>query len=261
MDISFLTDLIVTKVTLTSVIYGEKRSSSPNFCQDRKRWAIIIKYEGETEYISHDRTYLSNFQNIPLLPAGCAYRWTCKKAGHYAVIEFECNKKLPEIFSFPVTDGEKILRIFRDLDYYRTGADPLADIKCIHGVYEILLILTKGWQKNYTSSSHRQVLQKAVDYMISNYYMPICNDQLAEMTGFSTVYFRQLFHKTYGISPIMYLQNIRLQKAKELLKSDYDSISEIAHSLGYSSIYDFSRAFKKQTGMSPSQYAKSEKQR
>ena len=48
------------------------------------------------------------------------------------------------------------------------------------------------------------------------------------------------------------------KKAKEVLKSDHESISDIAYSLGYADIYDFSRAFKKRVGMSPTEYAKSE---
>jgi len=42
-----------------------------------------------------------------------------------------------------------------------------------------------------------------------------------------------------------------------MLKSDYGSISDIAVSLGYSNIYEFSRTFKKHTGLSPTEYLKS----
>jgi iron complex transport system substrate-binding protein len=41
----------------------------------------------------------------------------------------------------------------------------------------------------------------------------------------------------------------------EMLKSDYSSLSDIAQTLGYPNIYDFSRAFKKHTGIAPSKYA------
>ena len=44
------------------------------------------------------------------------------------------------------------------------------------------------------------------------------------------------------------------QKAKEMLKSDYSSLSDVAYSLGYISLYDFSRDFKKHVGVSPSKY-------
>ena len=47
---------------------------------------------------------------------------------------------------------------------------------------------------------------------------------------------------------------LKMKKAKEMLKSDYGSITDIAHFLGYLDIYDFSRVFKKHTGIPPSKY-------
>jgi len=57
-----------------------------------------------------------------------------------------------------------------------------------------------------------------------------------------------------GVSPITYAKQLRIEKAKEMLKSDYGTLSDIAQSLGYSSLYDFSRDFKKHTGVAPSKY-------
>ena len=68
------------------------------------------------------------------------------------------------------------------------------------------------------------------------------------------MYFRELFTKTVGVSPIAYARELRIKKAKEMLKSDYGSLTDIAQSLGYSGLYDFSRDFKKHTGVAPSRY-------
>ncbi len=68
------------------------------------------------------------------------------------------------------------------------------------------------------------------------------------------MYFRKLFAATYGTLPIAYVHQLRIKKAKEMLMSDYGSITEIALSVGYASVYDFSRAFKKHTGVPPSRY-------
>ena len=72
----------------------------------------------------------------------------------------------------------------------------------------------------------------------------------------STVYFRRTFTSVYGISPIKYLHNFRIEKAKAILKSDYDTIEQVALSVGYNSIYHFSKMFKLYTGKSPLEYAK-----
>lgn len=73
----------------------------------------------------------------------------------------------------------------------------------------------------------------------------------------STVYFRKCFESAYGVSPIRYLHNFRISKAKAILRSDFDSVEQVATSVGYNSIYHFSKMFRQYTGQSPSEYAKS----
>jgi len=79
--------------------------------------------------------------------------------------------------------------------------------------------------------------------------------------GVSTVYFRKLFTKIIGISPINYIQQLRIKKAKEMLKSDFSKISVISEAVGYPNIYHFSKMFKQITGVSPTEYAKNSNNR
>ena len=95
-----------------------------------------------------------------------------------------------------------------------------------------------------------------MDYIAMHYNEPLTNAVLAAQTNLSTVYFRKLFFELNGISPILYVQKLRIQKAKELLESDHAGIASVAGQLGYASVYDFSRTFKKHVGLSPSHYAK-----
>ena len=79
---------------------------------------------------------------------------------------------------------------------------------------------------------------------------------MAELCGMSVVYFRKCFESVYGKSPIRYLHDLRMEKAKGLLLSDYDSIGQIAESVGYGSIYHFSKMFRSYVGVSPTEFAK-----
>ena len=72
----------------------------------------------------------------------------------------------------------------------------------------------------------------------------------------STVYFRRTFVSVYGISPIKYLHNFRMEKAKAILRSDFETIEQVALSVGYNSIYHFSKMFKVYSGISPLEYSK-----
>ena len=126
------------------------------------------------------------------------------------------------------------------------------EVESIRDTYSILLTITTQDFNKYVPNSKRKKLQPAIEYISQNYSKNITNDILASISGMSTIYFRKLFTETMGVSPIAYVNQLRIEKAKEMLKSDYGTLTDIASSLGYANLYDFSRSFKKHTGFSQS---------
>lgn len=252
--LDILYDLTIEKIISVFSLYTEKNKTVKR--NNRSCWAIILKYEGETEYLTHDKHIISNFENMVILPKGSSYRWRCTKPGRYYTIEFESKTTCNEIFSINTENGEKIFQIYKDMERRQTIKSPLYKLKNLEKTYEVLLQLLKPIQKKYTPTEKQQKIFVAMDYISNNYNKTIKNDDLAKIVSLSTIYFRKLFTETYGISPIAYIHKLRVKKAKEMLKSDHGSLTDIALSLGYTSIYDFSRVFKKHTGLSPLNYIK-----
>jgi AraC-like DNA-binding protein len=77
--------------------------------------------------------------------------------------------------------------------------------------------------------------------------------QLAGLCGYHSVYFASLFGKITGTNPKHYLISERIRKAKYYLLT-HEKMEAIAEKLGYSSIHYFSRNFKEQTGLTPTQF-------
>ena len=125
-------------------------------------------------------------------------------------------------------------------------------------LYEMLCEAARGGERSYVSGSSRERLLPAAEYIADHCDRSMSNDILVRLTGYSTVHFRKLFTELYGMSPMAYVRQLRIEKAKAALGSDYGTIGAIAQALGYASIYDFSRAFKCSTGFSPSAYARRE---
>ena len=67
----------------------------------------------------------------------------------------------------------------------------------------------------------------------------------------------KIFRESMGQSPMEYYMNLKIKEAKKLIREQNHTITEISNLLGYSSIHNFSRAFKKAVGMSPTAYSKS----
>lgn len=246
-------NLIIEKIVSVASIYTEAGVRVKK--KNRPYWAILIKYEGETEYYVGNKKTVSNINNMVVLPKGSEYEWYCVESGHYYVIEFDSPSTCQQLISFPVSDGKYFLRKFQELEYRRMLNNETCQMECVRDTYSILLKLIKN-QMKYIPSVKVEKLSPVMDYILANYTKKIRNEDLANIIGVSTVYFRKLFTETYHVSPMKYIKQLRIIKAEEMLKTDYGSISEIATSLGYPTVYDFSRDFKKNTELSPSNYVK-----
>ena len=78
--------------------------------------------------------------------------------------------------------------------------------------------------------------------------------EIAQELGISYSSFRKLFKEHTGFAPALYQQNLKLQRAKELLSTTDESIKGIAYRLNFESPDYFSAKFKNQTGMKPSDF-------
>lgn len=86
---------------------------------------------------------------------------------------------------------------------------------------------------------------------------PLTLEWLASQAHISKYHLSHSFQKQYAISPIQYLNQRRLQEAEHLLAHTTHSLSEIGNMIGFSSPSYFSQAFKRHTGVSPSEYRRS----
>ncbi len=252
MNSTELSNMVITKIFSANNFFGAEGTS---YCKSRRNWSIILKYEGKTVYESGGKKLISDMDNIMLLPKGSNYKWKCKKEGGFFVVEFESELECENVISLPLKNPETFLKPFSELVNAWTVKGPFYKLETVKMLYEIMVKLL-SFNRVYTPTAKQERLQPVLEYISKNYSKDISNDELAELLSISTVYFRKLFTETMNMSPVRYLHRYRIKKAKEMLKGDYISISDIAETLGYSSIYYFSKVFKRYTGMSPAQYAK-----
>ena len=102
-----------------------------------------------------------------------------------------------------------------------------------------------------------ELITKALSYIQSqNKKSDITIDDVASHAGFSTDYFNRIFFAHTGFNIMEYVRFSRMKKAARLLRSTNNDILDIALDCGYEAHESFSRAFKIQYGISPSEYRK-----
>jgi AraC-like DNA-binding protein len=97
-------------------------------------------------------------------------------------------------------------------------------------------------------------IAKAMRYAERNHDRDVPIEEMAAEAGLGQVRFRQLFRRQVGTSPKEYLIDVRIRRAAELLIGGTTRIADVARQTGFNSEYYFSSAFRRITGLSPSQY-------
>ncbi|QGG55704.1 AraC family transcriptional regulator [Paenibacillus sp. B01] len=103
-----------------------------------------------------------------------------------------------------------------------------------------------------TDAARRQVDQ-AVRWLQTHYAEPVSIQELARRLGYHRTHLSKLFRAFTGLSPMQYLGELRMSRAKDLLATDL-SVEQIASSCGYADPLYFSRHFRRSFGLSPTAY-------
>ncbi len=103
-------------------------------------------------------------------------------------------------------------------------------------------------------SDYPDTVRNAIIYLRENYTQAFSATKTAAWVGVSQSHLRALFEKWVGESPQQFHSRCRIEEAKRLLDEQRISITQTAHQVGYHDVRYFSRVFKQNTGMTPSQY-------
>lgn len=156
---------------------------------------------------------------------------------------------------FHPKDSTEIEHLFLRM-YQRSSTKPTGyRSDCLSTLYRIYSAIQALSTPQYLPSPSRQKMEQAKNFILEHYADDTLSVQgLAQMAKMSEVHFRKLFGATYGSTPIAYILDTRLSRAKELMRSSDLILEEIALQCGFSSLSYFCRVFKQKTSLTPHQY-------
>lgn len=126
-------------------------------------------------------------------------------------------------------------------------------------LYEIILFFTEQFEMIMNSTgnpSRDSVLDDILYYIDHNYTTNIKLETIAPLFGYNSAYLGKIFTKTTGESFNSYVDHMRIEHSKELLKENRLKVYEIAEQVGYKNVDYFHKKFKKYVNMSPAEYRK-----
>jgi AraC-like DNA-binding protein len=169
-----------------------------------------------------------------------------------ATTEMVNHHTKPFNLSFISEDTLSFQLLFEKLfTYSKLVAKPSGEAICSTIINEILLKIKLELLEGDTASSLDERIDRVkrfVEHHPHGRYLP---NQLAEMAGLSEKYFRELFKKQVGQTPLEYQIKVRMTHARLLLTERGQKVHKVALSLGYPDPYSFSKQFKQIMGYPP----------
>jgi AraC-like DNA-binding protein len=199
-------------------------------------------------YLHFDLVY--NAERSPHITPG--YRYS---EGHRKFVHPPCP--WPPISTWvgrlPVVNGDVVYGLMKRVILESLGAQH--PLRMAGSMLELLGEIDVGLSPAATNAgAHFAAMRRAARQIVGQPEGALDLGTLARGVHLSLSHFRKLFRETHGESPRSMHDRARMQKACELVLHSGSSITEIASRLGFSTVHNFSRAFKREIGVSPRSY-------
>lgn len=168
------------------------------------------------------------------------------------------SKETPYILKGTIPEEE--IRNGLDEIYQNKGNTYESSVAMAGRLYSLLAVFMHYAQGTEPEKdSHVMYVEKAMSYIETNYSYPITVEDIAYYVGISRSHLFRSFQNYMRKSPKDYLSGYRIRQACHLLRETDLSVSTIAYSVGFENNLYFSKAFRKQKGMSPSEYRRAKR--
>lgn len=154
-------------------------------------------------------------------------------------------------------DISMLIRLFlEELKYKQTGYEFLIENLSVLIIANLIRQIKHNLQPkpHNIRRTNKENIGKVIDYMNENFTSDISCSELSKLMSMDKFCFIRNFKSQTGKTPYEYLLDLKIEKAKKMLKSNKYTVTEISMMCGFSSHSHFTSTFKKKTGISPTEY-------
>ena len=233
------------------------RSEKPFFaCKNHahKKWEMICQITGKTRAIVGNVEFEMCEGDVIVIPPDTIHRTESDVYITDMWISFEkCD--FPS-YPFVVSDGNGNIKKLFEIMFKICEEGDQENIA--EKLFELICLFVKKAHSEKNIPEIVGIVKRKLEENVENCEFDV-SDYIVSL-GYNTDYFRRLYKTYTSVSPFVYLNNLRMERAKNLLIADpFFNVREIASLCGFKESLYFSTCFKKYTGISPSQYKKTNK--
>ena len=229
-----------------------------SICHMKNRYSscIIIGLSGILEFKFDDSSVILHENDALFIPESLSYDVYCLEASDSLIINFHTFDKYDHPTLLKKIDKKIAEEYYEKLNFLLLK--PEENFNMLISTYYRLF--SHFFDNKALGNDLEQMVKKAEILILENFSSPTFScDYIAKKLNISEVYLRKLFVKYRNMPPSKFLIQTRMQHARQLIIEEGSTISETYRSVGYSDIYQFSRAYKKYFGYAPSDTVKSHK--
>lgn len=247
-------DFNIEKILLACYV-GKGRGMKVH--RNRSGHGLALHTSGVKVYLfDNGKKITVNPNEIIYLPKHSTYEVFSEINGDCFAINFDISEEKSFVpFAIKIKNANSVSEHFKNAENIWWKKSYGYITKCKAELYQIIYTMQQEYFSEYISNNKLDIISPAVEYIHNEYtHKLISIENLADMCAITPEYFRKIFKSYYGISPLKYINELKISHAKELLESGMYSVTDAALQSGYTDMSYFSREFKKKTGISPSNY-------
>lgn len=256
-------DIYIERETVTRPILTMHRHGT---------YELYYLVKGQREYFIEDRFFMVNEGDFVLIPRNVFHR-TDGEGGLRYLVHFS-DSFLKKFFTADTVTGllEKIPFVFRGetrireqltgvlgamLTEFRQAEEaqkPQDELKLSGFVHQLLFTLAHSANTYVPHAYSDERITRIIQYINENYNRITDIDQIAEHFFISKYHLCRFFRKNLGIPLVAYLNTIKITQACNMMKAGCSNMTLIAMECGFNSSSYFCKVFKKERGISPTEY-------
>ena len=246
----------IAAVTELNAFFASAKKTDRVWVDKRDFYSLSYRYEGKITVDDGNGALCSEAGSITFIPKGISYKTEILEDMRMVVIHFKLDKDVNYRNAAVITPADPGFRLLFERIVHDFHTDKAVDFRCMSAFYELLARLEELPIEDGCKRIPEKIRQVR-KFVEQHYADPTLSISfLAERFGISTAYLRREFLRAYQMTPIAFLQSVRVGNAQNMLASKYLSVGEIAEQCGFSSASYFIQVFRKSVGESPDKYRK-----